>query len=360
MTASYRWVQWNRHKIVYDAVLASAILTYIALYVAAGLWAFAPPGDISVPILVIRATSTLALILLHVILVIGPLARISDLFAPLLYNRRHLGVAFFAVASVHALLATLFYGGFGQRNPVSAVVAGYGSFASVSGFPFEILGLLALLVFFVMAATSHDFWLANLSHRVWKSLHMLVYAAYGLIVLHVVFGVLQSETSPLYPVLLLSGAVAVLTLHVVAGVREWRRDAAGPDAARQWVDIGPVSDIEPGRARVVCLRGSERVAVFRHGRTLSAVSNVCAHQGGPLGEGRIVDGCITCPWHGYQYRPESGTSPPPYTEKIPTYQLRIVDDRVQLNPSANPPGTPVEPAVVPTDAPADAPEQTDG
>ena len=356
MTASYKWVQWNRHKIVYDAVLASAILMYVVLYVAAGLWAFAPPGDISVPILVIRATSTLALILLHVILVIGPLARISDLFAPLLYNRRHLGVAFFAVASVHALLAPLFYGGFGQRNPVSAVVAGYGSFASVSGFPFEIIGLLALLVFFVMAATSHDFWLANLSHRVWKSLHMLVYAAYGLVVLHVVFGVLQSETSPLYPVLLLGGAVAVLTLHVVAGVREWRRDATGPDAARQWVDVGPVSDIEPGRARVVCLRGSERVAVFRHGRTLSAVSNVCAHQGGPLGEGRIVDGCITCPWHGYQYRPESGTSPPPYTEKIPTYQLRIVDDWVELNPSANPPGTPVEPAVVP----ADAPEQTDG
>ena len=50
MTASYRWVQWNRHKVVYDAVLASAILMYIVLYVAAGLWAFAPPGDISVPI----------------------------------------------------------------------------------------------------------------------------------------------------------------------------------------------------------------------------------------------------------------------------------------------------------------------
>jgi nitrite reductase/ring-hydroxylating ferredoxin subunit len=29
-------------------------------------------------------------------------------------------------------------------------------------------------------------------------------------------------------------------------------------------------------------------------------------QNGPLGEGRIVDGCITCPWHGYQYRPDTG------------------------------------------------------
>ena len=27
---------------------------------------------------------------------------------------------------------------------------------------------------------------------------------------------------------------------------------------------------------------------------------------GPLGEGKIVDGCITCPWHGFQYRPQDG------------------------------------------------------
>ncbi len=31
------------------------------------------------------------------------------------------------------------------------------------------------------------------------------------------------------------------------------------------------------------------------------ISNVCQHQNGPLGEGEIIDGCITCPWHGFQY-----------------------------------------------------------
>jgi sulfoxide reductase heme-binding subunit YedZ len=110
------------------------------------------------------------------------------------------------------------------------------------------------------------------------------------------------------------------------------------------VDVGPVDEIPEKRARVVCLRGRERVAVFRYGGRVSAVSNVCAHQAGPLGEGAIIDGCVTCPWHGYQYRPEDGQSPPPYTEKIPTYEVRVEGGRVMLNPEARPPGAPVEPA----------------
>jgi len=44
-----------------------------------------------------------------------------------------------------------------------------------------VLGIAALLVLFVMAATSHDFWLSFLTPPVWKALHMSLYAAYGLV-----------------------------------------------------------------------------------------------------------------------------------------------------------------------------------
>ena len=99
-------------------------------------------------------------------------------------------------------------------------------------------------------------------------------------------------------------------------------------------------------AIVVHLADGEPVAIFRHGGRLSAVSNLCAHQNGPLGEGRIVDGCITCPWHGYQYRPEDGCAPAPFTERLATYQLRIENGMVLLDPRANQPGTLVEPISV--------------
>ena len=42
-----------------------------------------------------------------------------------------------------------------------------------------------------------------------------------------------------------------------------------------------------------------------------------------MAEGRFVAGCLTCPWHGYQYRMEDGCSPPPFTEKIPTFKVRV-------------------------------------
>ena len=72
----------------------------------------------------------------------------------------------------------------------------------------------------------------------------------------------------------------------------------------------------------------ERIAVFRHDGRAYALSNVCAHQNGPLGEGKILDGCVTCPWHGYQYRPETGAAPPPFTEKVATFETEIRQGRV--------------------------------
>ena len=89
----------------------------------------------------------------------------------------------------------------------------------------------------------------------------------------------------------------------------------------------------------------ERIAVFREGAKIYAVANACRHQGGPLGEGRILDGCIVCPWHGFQYRPEDGCSPPPFTEKIPTYRTRITGGRVFVEPVPQPPGTPMAPSI---------------
>src|SRR5204862_1578971 len=69
-------------------------------------------------------------------------------------------------------------------------------YGSVANFPFQALGFFALIILFLMAATSHDFWLRNLSAPIWKRLHMLVYLAYALLVAHVTLGALQSETSP--------------------------------------------------------------------------------------------------------------------------------------------------------------------
>jgi DMSO/TMAO reductase YedYZ heme-binding membrane subunit len=82
--------------------------------------------------------------------------------------------------------------------------------------PFEWFGLAAFLILFVMASTSHDFWQKALGASAWKWLHMLVYPMYGLLVLHVLFGALRSETATAYAILLGGG------FTVVAGLSDRR------------------------------------------------------------------------------------------------------------------------------------------
>lgn len=357
MSVGYTWVQWNKHKRVYDALLALGVVLFICVYIGI-TYATTPAGQAtSPPILLIRATGSCAIFMLHMVLAIGPLARLyPNSFAPLLYNRRHFGVSLFFVALIHGTLVYLWYGGFGVVDPLTAMLTMNTRVDSWVGLPFEWFGMLALTILFFMAATSHDFWLKNLSPRWWKTLHMGVYVVYVSLVFHVALGTVQAEQSVVYPALIGGGAAVLCLLHLVAGMREVKADqGARVKPASGWMDVASVDEIPRDRAKVVKLKarrgGCDRVAVFRHGdrgEKLSAVASVCAHQGGPLGEGRIVDGCITCPWHGYQYRPDDGQSPPPYTEKIPTYELRVKGERVLLNPEALAPGTPVEPALIST------------
>lgn len=343
MSARYRAVSWMPHKVRYDLVLGSLCVLFVAVFIGISFVVNQPPNDISPPILILRALGTLAIVLLHVVLAIGPIARLWPRTTFLLANRRHLGVTLFLIAGLHALIVYGYYGGFGVQNPILAVLV-----RPDGGVGFEFLGFLALLILLMMAATSHDFWLAFLGHRMWKTMHMAVYVAYVLVIAHVVMGVLKDEKSLLYPALLAFGALTLGALHLTAGIREWRRDTSTPTTADDgWVDIGDAADIPDKRARVVCLGDGERIAIFRDGDSLTALSNVCAHQGGPLGEGEIIDGCATCPWHGYQYETHNGQSPPPFTEKVPTYELRIRGGRVEVNPQANAPGTPTTPVTIP-------------
>ena len=347
MSAGYRAVGWNRQKRIYDLCVVGGVLLYLALFVGVG--SLVRP-QATAETLLIRALGTAALLLLHVVLTIGPLCRLDPRFLPVLYNRRHLGVVTFLVGAGHAGFALMQFHAFGDTNPLVSVFVSNPRYDSLSQFPFQTLGLAALTILFLMAATSHDFWLANLSAPVWKSLHMLVYLAYALLLMHVVLGVLQAETSPLLVVLLAMGLVWVIGLHLAAALREGRLDREHEGVARDgFVEVCALEEIREKRARIVCLSG-ERVAVFRYDGKVSAVSNACQHQNGPLGEGRIIDGCITCPWHGFQYAPDSGASPPPFTEKIPTFRVRVVGGQVWVDPRPLAPGTRVEPASIECEA----------
>src|SRR5262245_18931520 len=341
MSVQYQAVGWNRQKRIYDSVLAGSVLTYLALFTGVG--SLVHPNA-TAETLLIRGFGTAALLLLHVILCIVPLCRLDRRFLPLLYNRRHLGVTMFLLGLTHGVFSIVQFHSSGDIHRLVSVFVSNPRYGSLADFPFQSLGFFALVVLFLMAATSHDFWLHTLSAPVWKSLHMLVYAAYALLIAHVTLGALQSERSPALALTLGAGLTTVLSLHVAAALRGRRVDRDAVNTGQDgFVEVCNVDQIPENRAVVVSLAG-ERVAVFRYDGKISAMSNVCRHQNGPLGEGKIIDGCVTCPWHGYQYLPETGASPPPFTEKVATFSTRVANGKVLAHPCAKAPGTRVEPA----------------
>jgi len=348
MSAGYKPVTWTASKLVYDAALIAAVALYLYLFIhvaphVASVTLYNDEGMTKV-----QAFGTCAFLMFSFVLCIGPLARLDRRFLPLLYNRRHFGVVMALVAAMHAEYVIEWYFDFGHMSRWMQLLLGNTSYAQVVGFPFELFGMIALTILIVMAATSHDFWLRFLTPPLWKAIHMTGYLAYACVVLHIALGHLQSAVNPMFLIVFVGGVTAVVSLHAAAALHEMRFDRGLPkDAAEAgWVEAGRVGEFTDARARVIPLIEGERVAIFRHNGRLSAVSNACAHQSGPLGEGRIIDGCVTCPWHGYQYRLEDGCAPPPFTEKLATYRLKLDGDRVLLDPRPNPPGTFVEPIAI--------------
>ncbi|NIJ52271.1 Rieske 2Fe-2S domain-containing protein [Dyadobacter arcticus] len=337
MALHYQAVSWNRQKTLYDWAIAGFVGLYLLIF--CGLQAILFP-DVTAETVIIRATSTLAFLMLHVILMIGPLCRLNPRFLPLLYNRRHLGVSMFLISAVHSVFSLLQFHSRGNVGMLKSLFTSEPDYRHFSQFPFQTLGFFALLILLVMAATSHDFWLKNLTPRLWKTLHMGVYVVYGLIVMHVLLGVLQQETSSLYVILLACGVVTIVGLHLAAAFVSHQPNQPAPKTGTDgFVSVCDVNDIHENRAKTMLING-QNIAIFRYDGKVSAVNNQCRHQNGPLGEGKIIDGCITCPWHGYQYQPQNGQSPPPFTEKVETYAVKCIGTTIWVNPTPSLPGTP--------------------
>jgi len=352
MSHAYKPILWNRTKLIYDAFLLAGIGAYLWIFLTIAPMLSVAADLVEGPIWRMRAYGSCAFILLSIILAIGPLARLDPRFLPLLYNRRHFGVVTAGVAILHAKAVLDWYFAFAPIPKVDALFVSNTSFFQVIGFPFELFGVLALGIMVVMALTSHDFWLSFLTARVWKGLHMLVYAAYASVILHVALGALVGGGNPVTLMVVAASMITLISLHLRAGLAEARkeREFANAPVAGAWVAFGNLNDFKEGRALVGTGAGGERIAVFKFKGRLSALSNVCSHQGGPVGEGKVVLGLVTCPWHGYQYRLEDGCSPPPFKERIRKYRVRVKHGTVWVDPIALPLGTVVEPYPIPETA----------
>lgn len=92
----------------------------------------------------------------------------------------------------------------------------------------------------------------------------------------------------------------------------------------------PLSELPPESKKAARINGTW-VLVCHTGGRLLAVSNICSHQAKPLAAGRMRNCMITCPVHGARFNLETGEALNlPATQPIDTYEVRVVDDWVEV------------------------------
>ena len=112
-----------------------------------------------------------------------------------------------------------------------------------------------------------------------------------------------------------AGGDVVFALGNMVDRHAWR------PAGAKWspLEVGDVPEGVPVKAKL----GIQNLVLVRQGDTILALHDQCAHAGGPLSGGRIVDGCIECPWHQSRFELATGRrrrGPTVYDQ--PAYEVR--------------------------------------
>ncbi|MDE0864577.1 MAG: Rieske (2Fe-2S) protein [Rubripirellula sp.] len=101
------------------------------------------------------------------------------------------------------------------------------------------------------------------------------------------------------------------------------------ESTRNWVTLDLKQTIVDGHAREVMV-GDRVIALFRSEGQLFAMDGMCAHQGGPIAEGQLQHGCVTCPWHGWQYELATGIQTINRQPLQETFEVREIDGKIEL------------------------------
>jgi len=96
--------------------------------------------------------------------------------------------------------------------------------------------------------------------------------------------------------------------------------------------VATADDIPVGQGKVYKVNGRE-IAIFNVDGSFYAVNNVCPHRGGPIGEGRLEQSIVTCPWHDWSFDVCSGKST--YNPKVclERFAVRVIDGKIQVSTS---------------------------
>ncbi len=96
-----------------------------------------------------------------------------------------------------------------------------------------------------------------------------------------------------------------------------------------WIDVAASDECSENQAIERLVEGNV-IAIFRYGGELFALDGMCAHQGGPIAKGEVKAGCVTCPWHGWQYELATGIQTINRKPLQRTFPIRQREGRIEI------------------------------
>jgi 3-phenylpropionate/trans-cinnamate dioxygenase ferredoxin subunit len=94
--------------------------------------------------------------------------------------------------------------------------------------------------------------------------------------------------------------------------------------------VASIKDLTPGE-RIVVDIDDIWVAVFNVDGQYYAIEDICTHDYGPLGEGKVFGKEVECPRHGATFNLETGKPTFPAVKPVARYAVRVVGDDVQVD-----------------------------
>ena len=114
------------------------------------------------------------------------------------------------------------------------------------------------------------------------------------------------------------GGEIVYALGHMVNRHAWRFSGAATDW--QALDVTDIPEDTPVKAKL----GAQTLVLVKQGTAIHALHEQCAHAGGPLSQGRVVDDCIECPWHQSRFELATGARRQgPTTFDQPRYEVRV-------------------------------------
>lgn len=95
--------------------------------------------------------------------------------------------------------------------------------------------------------------------------------------------------------------------------------------------VASIADVPEGEVRVVQC-GERSLAVSNINGELYAIDNLCTHDNGPLGEGRLSRGRVICPRHGAAFDAKTGkVLSLPAVRSVSSYAVTVEGDEVYID-----------------------------